>query len=277
MPVQDGQARPGRESPGPARAARHAEPRTAGGSAPVVRRGRPRSEAAERSIIEAVVTLLEEGLPLCELSVDRIARTAGVGKATVYRRWAGKEALFVDVVRSIEPVDPPLPGTSVRDDLVAMVETVRRRGLDKGASALLHNVFAQMQSYPGSGTCTSAPRWHPVAAGWTKCCAGASRWARSVTTSTSICSATCSSARCSYGPCCGPGNAGRGQRGTDGRRGARRGPRARVTRRAEVLPEVCVFCHSAPTWPDTRNPVRHAVVSETVRPPRGGRESTVIA
>ncbi|WP_327684582.1 TetR/AcrR family transcriptional regulator [Streptomyces sp. NBC_00467] len=148
MPVQDGQARPGRESPGPARAAGHVESRTAGRSAPVARRGRPRSEAAERSIIEAVVTLLEEGLPLSELSVDRIARTAGVGKATVYRRWEGKEALFVDVVRSIEPVDPPLPGTSVRDDLVAMVETVRRRGLDKGFSALLHNVFAQMQSYP---------------------------------------------------------------------------------------------------------------------------------
>ncbi|MFE6133126.1 TetR/AcrR family transcriptional regulator [Streptomyces sp. NPDC056437] len=148
MPVQDDRARPGRESHGPARAARHAEPRTAGGSAPVARRGRPRSEAAERSIVEAVVTLLEEGLPLSELSVDRIARTAGVGKATIYRRWEGKEALFVDVVRSIEPVDPPLPGTSVRDDLVAMVETVRRRGLDKGSSALLHNVFAQMQSYP---------------------------------------------------------------------------------------------------------------------------------
>ena len=148
MPVQDDRARPGRESHGPARAARHAEPRTAGGSAPVVRRGRPRSEAAERSIVQAVVTLLEEGLPLSELSVDRIARTAGVGKATIYRRWEGKEALFVDVVRSIEPVDPPLPGTSVRDDLVAVVETVRRRGLAKGSSALLHNVFAQMQSYP---------------------------------------------------------------------------------------------------------------------------------
>ncbi|MFD3440083.1 TetR/AcrR family transcriptional regulator [Streptomyces sp. NPDC058685] len=148
MPVQDEQARPGRASPGSPRAASHAEPRTAGGSAPVARRGRPRSEAAERSIIEAVVTLLEEGLPLSELSVDRIARTAGVGKATLYRRWENKEALFVEVVRSFEPADPPLPGTSVRDDLVAMVETVRRRGLARGSSALLLNVLAQMQSYP---------------------------------------------------------------------------------------------------------------------------------
>lgn len=134
--------------------------RTAGGTEPSAasrgsrvqdrkaRPGRPRSEAVERSIIDAVVHLLEEGLPLSELSIERIARTAGVGKATIYRRWDGKEALFVDVVRSMEPVDPPLPGTSVRDDLVAMVEMLRRRGLAKRSSALLHNVFAQMQSYP---------------------------------------------------------------------------------------------------------------------------------
>ncbi|MFI6283466.1 TetR/AcrR family transcriptional regulator [Streptomyces sp. NPDC051018] len=112
------------------------------------RRGRPRSEAAEGSIIGTVVRLLEDGVPLSELSIERIARTAGVGKATIYRRWEGKEALFVDVVRSIEPVDPPLPGTGVRDDLVAMVESLRRRGLAKRSSTLLINTFAQMQSYP---------------------------------------------------------------------------------------------------------------------------------
>jgi AcrR family transcriptional regulator len=112
------------------------------------RRGRPRSEAVERSIVEAVVKLLEEGAPLAEISIERIARTAGVGKATIYRRWAGKEELLVDVLKDIEPVDPPLPGTSVRDDLVAMLESLRRRGLAQRSSALLHNVFAQMKSAP---------------------------------------------------------------------------------------------------------------------------------
>lgn len=115
---------------------------------PPARRGRPRSEAVERSVIDAVVRLLEEGVAISDLSIERIARTAGVGKATIYRRWEGKESLLVDVVRSMEPVDPPLPGTSVRDDLVALVEMLRRRGLAKRSSALLHNVFAQMQSYP---------------------------------------------------------------------------------------------------------------------------------
>ncbi|MCX4880350.1 MULTISPECIES: TetR/AcrR family transcriptional regulator [unclassified Streptomyces] len=111
-------------------------------------RGRPRSEAVERAIVEGVMKLLEEGVPLAELSIERIARTAGVGKATIYRRWNGKEELFVDVVRGAEPPDPQLPGTSMRDDLVAMLEQLRRRALLTRSSLLLHNVFAQMKSSP---------------------------------------------------------------------------------------------------------------------------------
>lgn len=92
--------------------------------------------------------LLEDGVPLAELSIERIARTAGVGKATIYRRWSGKEELFADVVRSAEPPAPELPGTSLRDDLVALLEQVRRRGLVTRSSALLHSVYAQMKSSP---------------------------------------------------------------------------------------------------------------------------------
>ncbi|MEV5613043.1 TetR/AcrR family transcriptional regulator C-terminal ligand-binding domain-containing protein [Streptomyces sp. NPDC052225] len=111
-------------------------------------RGRPRSEAVEQAIVEGVIQLLEDGVPLTELSIERIARTAGVGKATIYRRWSGKEELFVDVVASIEEPEPDLPGTSMRDDLIRLLEHMRRRGLNLRASALLHNVFAQMKTLP---------------------------------------------------------------------------------------------------------------------------------
>lgn len=111
-------------------------------------RGRPRSEAVERSIIEGVMELLEEGVPLTELSIERVARTAGVGKATIYRRWSGKEELFVDVLRAAEPPDPELPGTSLRDDLVVLLESLRRRGLQKRSSAIWRNVQVQMRSSP---------------------------------------------------------------------------------------------------------------------------------
>ncbi|MEU2335996.1 TetR/AcrR family transcriptional regulator [Streptomyces sp. NPDC006654] len=118
-------------------------PRSAGPT-----RGRPRSEAVESAILEGVMKLLEDGVPLAELSIERIARTAGVGKATIYRRWNGKEELFVEVMRAAEPPDPELPGTSMRDDLVVLLESVRRRGLRNRSSAILHNVYAQMKSSP---------------------------------------------------------------------------------------------------------------------------------
>ncbi|GAA3236660.1 TetR/AcrR family transcriptional regulator [Streptomyces sp. XM83C] len=111
-------------------------------------RGRPRSEAAERAILDGAMKLLEDGVPLAELSIERIARTAGVGKATIYRRWSGKEELFVDVIRAAEPEDPELPGTGLRDDLVVLLESLRQRGVASRSSALLHNVHAQMKSSP---------------------------------------------------------------------------------------------------------------------------------
>lgn len=111
-------------------------------------RGRPRSEAVEQAIVEGTMKLLEEGVPLGELSIERIARTAGVGKAAIYRRWKGKEELFVDVLRTVEPDDPELPGTSMRDDLVALLEWQRRRGLASRSSAILRTAHAQMKSSP---------------------------------------------------------------------------------------------------------------------------------
>ncbi|MEV6262910.1 TetR/AcrR family transcriptional regulator [Streptomyces sp. NPDC051784] len=119
---------------------------TCEGSGP--RRGRPRSAAVERAILDAVVQLLETGETLEGLSIERIARTAGVGKATIYRRWSGKEELFVDVLRDMEPADPVVSGTAGLDDLRAMLDYVRRRGVAQRSSTLLHNVFVQMKKHP---------------------------------------------------------------------------------------------------------------------------------
>lgn len=132
----------------PARGAQPSDPDTRMATENPRAPGRPRSEAVERSIIEGAIVLLKEGVPLGDLSIERIARTVGVGKATIYRRWSGKEALFLDVLRIMEPADPELPGTSMRDDLIALVDAVRRRGIANRSSALLHNVFAQMKAHP---------------------------------------------------------------------------------------------------------------------------------
>ncbi|MFJ8041132.1 TetR/AcrR family transcriptional regulator [Kitasatospora sp. NPDC096147] len=113
------------------------------------RRGRPRSEAAEQAIVEAVERLMEGGAGLIELSIERIAAEAGVGKATIYRRWPNKEALLVDVFARLESPDPvPPTGGDVRDELIAMIEYMRLRGLAKRSRWVLRSALGQLESWP---------------------------------------------------------------------------------------------------------------------------------
>ena len=74
--------------------------------------GRPRSARADEAIIEAVLDLLADGTPAESLSIEAVAAKAGVGKATIYRRWANKEALLVDAVASLKGELPRLAGES---------------------------------------------------------------------------------------------------------------------------------------------------------------------
>ena len=61
------------------------------------RPGRPRSEQADQAIIDATLEVFAESGPdgLC---IEQVAARAGVGKATIYRRWPGKEDLLVDAI-----------------------------------------------------------------------------------------------------------------------------------------------------------------------------------
>ena len=91
--------------------------------------GRPRSTEADRAIIDAVLEeVIQEGID--GMSIEQVAARAGVAKATVYRRWPNKEALLLDAVTGVEVELPTLVGSSVRDDLVTLVDSMRRRIAD---------------------------------------------------------------------------------------------------------------------------------------------------
>jgi AcrR family transcriptional regulator len=91
--------------------------------------GRPRSTEADRAIIDAVLEeVIAEGID--GMSIEQVAARAGVAKATVYRRWPNKEALLLDAVTGVEVELPTLTGVSVRDDLVLLVDSMRRRVAD---------------------------------------------------------------------------------------------------------------------------------------------------
>jgi AcrR family transcriptional regulator len=92
----------------------------AGTAAEHRRPGRPRSEQADRAIIEAALGLFaEHGVE--GLCIEDVAARAGVGKATIYRRWPGKEDLLLDALTVIRTPLPEPAGASVRDDLVALL------------------------------------------------------------------------------------------------------------------------------------------------------------
>ncbi len=60
-------------------------------------RGRPRSDRIHRAILDATRELLvQDGFT--RLRLERVAARAGVGKATIYRRWPSKEALALELL-----------------------------------------------------------------------------------------------------------------------------------------------------------------------------------
>jgi AcrR family transcriptional regulator len=61
------------------------------------RRGRPRRAAARGAILDATLELLAER-GFHATTMDAIAERAGVGKNTIYRRWATKDDLVIDAV-----------------------------------------------------------------------------------------------------------------------------------------------------------------------------------
>lgn len=59
--------------------------------------GRPRSRPAHEAILRATLELLEH-TTVRDLTIEGIARAAGVGKPTIYRWWPSKNALVVEAL-----------------------------------------------------------------------------------------------------------------------------------------------------------------------------------
>lgn len=83
--------------------------------------GRPRSIQAEQAILQATLELLSE-VGFEAMSIDEIATRAGVGKTTIYRRYANKEELVADAIERVrEEITIPDTG-SLESDLDLLIE-----------------------------------------------------------------------------------------------------------------------------------------------------------
>ena len=90
---------------------------------PPGRRGRPRSVAADEAILEAAIdAFVEDGWN--GLTIEGVAARAGVGKATIYRRYPCRmDLLFAAARRLAQERDPVPDAGSLRGDLLALVES----------------------------------------------------------------------------------------------------------------------------------------------------------
>ena len=111
------------------------------------RPGRPRSEQAEHAIIEATLDLFaEQGFE--GVCVEAVAARAGVGKATIYRRWPNKEELLLAAFGSLKSPFPEPEGVSVRDDLLAMVEVMCADKADPRKARRYALLLGEGEKYP---------------------------------------------------------------------------------------------------------------------------------
>jgi AcrR family transcriptional regulator len=81
--------------------------------------GRPRDPDVDRRVATAAIELFGEA-GWAGFSVEAVARRAGVGKASVYLRWADREDLLIYALRSRIGGMAEVDTGSLRDDLVEM-------------------------------------------------------------------------------------------------------------------------------------------------------------
>jgi AcrR family transcriptional regulator len=110
-------------------------------------RGRPRSAEADLAIVRATLELLaEDGYRA--LTVERVRERAGVGKATIYRRWASKEELVKAAVSHMQ-LDLPSPDTgSLRRDFAALAGANLAAAKDTGAAWLMPRLMSESADEP---------------------------------------------------------------------------------------------------------------------------------
>jgi len=110
--------------------------------------GRQRDPNTDVALIEAVLDLVSEGATLSGLSLVTIASHAGVSRNSLYRRWKTKDALYLDVLDSINRPLPEFAGKTAFDDVANHLATLVERTVDKRASRMQRALLAEVEAFP---------------------------------------------------------------------------------------------------------------------------------
>ena len=86
--------------------------------------GRPRCAITHQAILDCANDLLE-AIGFANMSVEGIAARAGVGKATIYRRWPNKASVVMDAFLAATAKEIAFPNTgSAREDIRRQMRSV---------------------------------------------------------------------------------------------------------------------------------------------------------
>jgi AcrR family transcriptional regulator len=109
--------------------------------------GRPRSTAADRAILKAAIKLLRAH-GYAGMSVEAVAAEAGVGKATIYRRYRNKgELVIASFDTFVQRPDVPDSG-STRDDFESVLRHFHTRVIAKLGMPMLGTLMVQEEHHP---------------------------------------------------------------------------------------------------------------------------------
>jgi AcrR family transcriptional regulator len=109
--------------------------------------GRIRSDSSRVAILNATLKLLET-IPLQQISIESIAREAGVGKATIYRWWSSKAAVVIEAFIPSHAARTPMPkGVSPREALVTHMHMVIEQ-YSGWSGRIIAQLLAEGQSDP---------------------------------------------------------------------------------------------------------------------------------
>lgn len=124
----------------------------AAGPRPVaMQRGRPRSDRAHRAILDAARDLLIEG-GFAGLRLERVAARAGVGKATIYRRWPSKEALALELLLELAAPHIAVEETGdTRAELLAAVNNSIRAVTETPFGPVIRALLSEIALNPSLG------------------------------------------------------------------------------------------------------------------------------
>jgi AcrR family transcriptional regulator len=115
------------------------------------RTGRPRSEAVHRAILDATRDELVE-VGFTRLRLEHVAARAGVGKATIYRRWPSKEALAQELLTELAA--PHLAIADVGDtraEMLAAVTNAMRAVTETPFGPVIRALLSQIAGNPELG------------------------------------------------------------------------------------------------------------------------------